>query len=139
MVRITDDLTIPEDELGFDYARSSGPGGQNVNKVETKVTLRFDLRASASLNEEQKERIGEELGTRITKDGILRVTSQRHRTRKANQNATIERFAELLAAALEERAPRRPTRVPRKARQKRLEDKRRRSRTKQLRSRPPEE
>jgi len=136
MLRINDDLSIDDDELRFEFARSSGPGGQNVNKVETKVRLLFDLRGSRSLNAELKRRIEEKLATRITKDGVLQIASQRHRSREANRRAAIERFAELLAEALEEDEPRFPTRVPKAQRKQRLESKRRRSQKKELRAKP---
>ena len=139
MPRINDDLTIDDDELRFEFARSSGPGGQNVNKVETKVRLLFDLRRSRSLSSDQRRRIEERLSTRITKSGVLHVSSQRHRTREANRRATIERFADLLADALEEAEPRVRTRVPKAARKRRLESKRRRSQKKAMRARPGEE
>jgi ribosome-associated protein len=139
MLRINDDLGIDEDELRFEFARSSGPGGQNVNKVETKVRLLFDLRASRSLNSAQRTQIEERLATRITKVGALHVSSQRHRTREANRKATIERFVELLAAALEDEAPRVKTKVPKAARKRRLESKRKRSQKKAMRARPGEE
>ena len=136
MPRVNDDLSIDDDELRFEFARSSGPGGQNVNKVETKVRLLFDLRGSRSLNAELKRRIEEKLATRITKDGVLQIASQRHRSREANRRAAIERFAELLAEALEEDEPRFPTRVPKAQRKQRLESKRRRSQKKELRAKP---
>jgi ribosome-associated protein len=139
MLRINDELWIDEDELRFEFARSSGPGGQNVNKVETKVRLLFDLGGSRSLNSEQRVRIEEHLSTRITKAGVLYVSSQRHRTREANRKATVERFVELLAEALEEESPRVRTRVPKAARKRRLESKRRQSRKKAMRGRPNEE
>ena len=139
MLRITDDLWIDEDELRFEFARSSGPGGQNVNKVETKVRLLFDLRDSHSLNSEQRSRIEERLSTRITKAGVLQVSSQRHRTREANRKATIERFVDLLADPLEETEPRVRTKVPKKARKKRLDSKRRRSQKKAMLAWPCEE
>jgi len=139
MLRINNDLWIDEDELSFEFARSSGPGGQNVNKVETKVRLLFDVRASRSLSSDQRSLIDERLATRITKGGVLHVSSQRHRTREANRRATIERFVELLADALEEDEPRVKTRVPKAARKRRLESKRRRSQKKAMRSRPGEE
>ena len=139
MLRINDDLWIDEDDLRFEFARSSGPGGQNVNKVETKVRLLFDLRDSRSVKSEQRRRIEEHLSTRITKAGVLQISSQRHRTREANRKATIERFIDLLAEALEEDEPRVRTRVPKKARKRRLESKRRRSQKKAMRSRPGEE
>ncbi len=139
MPRITDDLFIADDELRFEFARSSGPGGQNVNKVETKVRLLFDVRRSLSLSSDQKERIEERLATRISKDGLLHMSSQRHRTREANRKAAIERFVELLAAALSEDEQRVPTNVPKRARQRRLESKRRRSQKKALRQTPLDE
>ena len=139
MLHISDDLAIDEDELRFEFSRSSGPGGQNVNKVETKVRLLFDVGGSRSLAPAQRALIMERLSTRITKDGILHVTSQRHRSREANRRAAIDRFAELLADALEEDTPRVQTKVPKGAKRKRLETKRRRSRKKALRTPPDEE
>lgn len=139
MPRINEDLTIDDDELRFEFARSSGPGGQNVNKVETKVRLLFDIRASGSLSPEQISLIEERLATRISNDGILHLSSQRHRSREANRKATIDRFVELLAKALEEATPRVPTKVPKAAKKKRLESKRRRSQKKALRSKPDED
>ena len=139
MPRISDDLWIDDDDLRFEFARSSGPGGQNVNKVETKVRLLFDLQGSHSLSSEQLTLIEERLATRITKAGVLHVSSQRHRSREANRRATIERFVDLLAEALEEDEPRVRTRVPRVQRKRRLESKRRRSQKKAMRSKPGEE
>jgi len=136
MLRINDDLSIDDTELRFEFARSSGPGGQNVNKVETKVRLLFDVRASHSLSLEQRARIEQRLATRVTRDGVLQISSQRHRSREANRRATVERFGELLAMALAEDEPRLPTKVPKAARRRRLESKRQRSRKKALRTRP---
>ncbi len=135
MIQITDDVSIPDSEIDFTASRSSGPGGQNVNKVSTRVTLRFDLEASPWFSEEQKERIRERLATRISKEGILSVSAQRERSQSANREATRERFVELLQQALEVAPERRPTRVPRGVNRRRLEDKRRRSRVKRQRSR----
>jgi ribosome-associated protein len=136
MITIDDELEIPDSELDFRFARSSGPGGQNVNKVETRVTLLFDVEASPSLTDEQRDRIRERLATRINRQGVLRVTSQRHRTQAANQNAAIVRFAELLAEALRETTPRKPTRTPARIHRKRLERKRKRGEKKRLRKPP---
>ncbi|HUO86274.1 MAG TPA: alternative ribosome rescue aminoacyl-tRNA hydrolase ArfB, partial [Thermoanaerobaculia bacterium] len=104
-----------------------GPGGQNVNKVETRVTVRWDLGATAALSDEQKERLRQRLPNRITRAGVLHVTSQRHRTQAANRDAAVERLAELVAGALAEEAERKPTRVPRRAKRRRLEAKRKRA------------
>jgi ribosome-associated protein len=136
MVRISDNLEIPDSELSFRYARSSGPGGQNVNKVATKVTLLFPVFESAVLSDDQKRLVGERLGSRISKDGLLHVTSERHRTRSANQRDAVERFVELVATALRPRKRRRATRVPESSRRRRLEGKRRRSERKRLRGQP---
>jgi ribosome-associated protein len=136
MVRITDTLEIPDDELSFTASRSSGAGGQNVNKVSTRVTLTFDLGASPSLTLAEKQRIGGQLATRVNKAGVLRVTSQRHRTQAANRDAALARFAELLRSALYREPFRRPTRIPRSVREHRLSDKRRQGALKQERARP---
>jgi ribosome-associated protein len=136
MPRINDRIEIPDAELSFATARSSGPGGQNVNKVETRVTLLFDLDGSLSLSDSQKARLRRRLATRINKQGVLRVVSQRHRTQAANRQAATERFVELVRAALRRRRRRVATRPSAKARARRLENKRRRSRLKARRRRP---
>ena len=136
MLRINDVLSINESELDYEFARSSGPGGQNVNKVETKVTLKFVVEDSNALTDDQKRRVTEALATRITKDGVLRVTSQRHRTREANRHAAIARFIELIDDALIVRAPRRKTKISRAAKKRRLEGKKRRGHVKQMRKPP---
>ena len=133
MIRINDAVSIDDNELLFEYARSSGPGGQNVNKVETKATLRFSLTETTSLTDEQKYLIRDRLPGRITKKDVLRVTCQRHRTREANRKECLDRFASLLAEALTEDPERRPTRVPRKEKRRRKDDKKHRGRVKALR------
>ena len=139
MVEINPQLEIPDSELELRTSRSSGPGGQNVNKLETRVTVRFDVAGSPSLDDGQRQRIREALATRITKDGVLQVTSQRHRTQAANRDAAVARLAELVAEALEPERERRPTKVPRASRRRRLQAKRRRGRLKRERSAPPTE
>ena len=136
MPRIADDLAIPDEELSFETSRSGGPGGQNVNKLETKVTLRFDVAGSPSLAPEQRERLLARLPTRIDRRGVLRVTSQRHRTQAANREAAVERFVELLRDALREETPRKATRPSRAVARRRLESKRRRGERKRERSAP---
>ncbi|MDH3744442.1 MAG: alternative ribosome rescue aminoacyl-tRNA hydrolase ArfB [Acidobacteriota bacterium] len=133
MLRIDENLRLPLGELSYVTSRSSGPGGQNVNKVETRVTLLFDVDGSPSLSEEQKARLGERLATRINKEGVMRVVASKHRTQKANRAAARERFADLLAGALKKRRRRRKTRVPKAAKRRRLEDKRHRSELKRRR------
>ena len=135
---ITPDVAIDEGEIQVSFARSGGPGGQHVNTSDTKVELRFDVAASASLNPEQKERVRERLSTRLTDQGVLVLFASEHRSQTRNRVAVTERFKGLLAEALAPPAPpRRPTRPSRAARRAGLEAKRRRAATKNLR-RPPE-
>ena len=135
MIEISAELSIPEEELSFQASRSGGPGGQNVNKVATRVTLLFDVAESPSLSDAQRALIRERLATRISNAGVLQVTSQRHRSQARNREETVVRFVELLRWALAERSERRPTRPPRAARERRLQTKKQRSRVKQERSR----
>jgi ribosome-associated protein len=134
MVQVTPDLEIPDEELVFTTSRSGGRGGQNVNKVSTRVTLRFDVENSPSLSSEMRSRLREQLAGRINRQGVLRVTSQRHRSQHANKEAVVRRFAALLREALEQPPARVPTEVPAEAEARRLEEKRRRSQTKRERS-----
>jgi len=130
MVRILEDLDIPDGELAFTTSRSSGPGGQNVNKVNTRVTLLFDVDASPYLSAEQRQVLRTRLAGRINREGILRVVSQRHRTQLANRETAVQRFVDLLREALAEEPERIPVKLPETVNEKRLEAKRRRSRTK---------
>ncbi len=134
MIEITKSLAIPESELSFAFSRSSGPGGQNVNKVSTRVTLSFDCRNSPSLSPEQKELLYSRLATRISRQGVLRVVSYRHRTQGANREAAVARFVELLQQALHRDKPRRPTKVSKAAKERRLETKKHRGLLKKRRS-----
>ena len=127
-------LAIPLAELSFETSRSSGPGGQNVNKVESRVTLLFPVANSPSLDERQRELLLARLRTRVSKAGVLRVSAQRHRSQAANREEAVARFAELLRDALVEDPARRPTRPTRASRKRRLQGKRRRSELKRLRS-----
>ena len=126
MLEITRSLSIPESELRMQRSRSTGPGGQNVNKLETRVTLLFDVVGSSVLTDSQRERILTVLRTRITKDGVLRVTSQRHRTQGANREAATERFVALLREALKPIKKRRPTKPTRASKTRRLDAKKQR-------------
>ena len=134
MIEIKNDIIISENELVFKFSRSSGPGGQNVNKVNTRVTLLFDLANSTNLSDIQKKRILKQLAGRTGKNGIIRVVSQRHRTQKANRRAAIERLQKLLSLAMETKPIRKKTKVPGSAKRQRLEEKKRRSILKQQRA-----
>jgi len=134
MVEITQDISIREDELVFKTSRSGGPGGQNVNKVNTRVTLFFDVTHCESFTETQKRHILTRLSGRANRKGVIRVVSQKHRTQKANREAAIERFQLLLAEALKKRPVRKKTRIPYAINQRRLAEKKRRSQLKQQRA-----
>lgn len=130
-------VRIPTWELRFVFSRSPGPGGQNVNKVSTRVTLLFDVADSESLTPAQRGRVRRQLATRIDRHGTLRVVSARHRTQAANRRAAVQRFVELLADALTVRKTRVKTRIPRRAVERRLQNKTRHSQLKRLRRTRP--
>ncbi len=134
MIEVNERVSIPDSEIEFHMSSSSGPGGQNVNRVRTRVTLRFDVEASGSLIDGEKMRVFARLSTRINKEGVLQVHSERHRSQEMNRTAAECRLGELLGEALEETRPRRRTKVPGGSRKRRREDKQRRSRLKQTRS-----
>ena len=134
MIEITDDIAICADEFVFKASRSGGPGGQNVNKVNTRVTLFFDVAGCEVLSDIQKQRILRRLATRADKNGVVRVVSQKYRTQKANRRASVERLQELLREALKTKPVRKKTKVPERAHRRRLEEKKRRSMLKKLRA-----
>jgi len=136
VIRITPEVAIPVAELEFRASRASGPGGQGVNTTDSRVELRFDISGSPSLSDEVKELALRRLGPRVDSGGVLRVVAQAQRSQLANRRAAMERFAELLAAALATPRARRPTRPTRASTARRVESKRRRSATKRLRDRP---
>lgn len=135
LIRITEDLSLPSEEVRFTFSRSGGPGGQNVNKLNSRATLWFDVENSPSLTAYQKLKIRRSLAGRINKDGVLQVAAEQHRTQKANRDDALQRFTELLAAALAEKKVRKKTRMSAGAREKRLQAKKRRSLLKTCRSR----
>jgi ribosome-associated protein len=122
--RIDEQISIPEDEPVFTACRSSGAGGQNVNKVSSRVTLWFDVVNSPTLSAEQKELVMRRLATRIGKDGVLRVVSQQTRSQAENRELAVERFIELLQDAVKQVPIRKKTRVSKGAKLHRLEEKR---------------
>ena len=134
VIEINSEVSIPRSELEFSVSRSAGPGGQHVNKVSSRVTLHFDVEQSPSLTDGQKVRIVERLPTRITRAGVLQLHCQKHRSQSANRELAVERFAELLRQALRRAKPRKKTRASKAAKQRRLEDKRRRAAVKRTRS-----
>ena len=133
VVRITDTVSIPISELRFRFARSSGPGGQHVNRSATQVELLFDVAGSPSLDEVQRRRVLTNLKSRIDKEGVLHLVSQETRSQLRNREEVVERFRELMRDALHVPKKRRPTRPTRAARKRRLEEKRRRSEAKRRR------
>lgn len=133
-LKITDQLMIPEEELSFTASRSGGPGGQNVNKVSTRITLWFDVLGSSSLSEGQKQQITQRLPTRINKVGMLWVTAQQTRSQASNKELAKSRLAELLAQALQNPIKRKRTRIPQRVQEHRLESKKKRGRLKRNRS-----
>jgi ribosome-associated protein len=135
MIPIDGSLAIPDEAVSYLTSRSGGPGGQNVNKLETRVTVRLDL-ATPALSPAQRERLQERLATRITRAGVLQVTAQRHRTQAANREAALARLVELVQGALVEEAPRRPTRPGRQAKVRRVAAKRQQAERKRGRARP---
>jgi ribosome-associated protein len=134
MIRITDAIAIEESELSESFVRASGPGGQNVNKVSSAVQLRFNVRQSPSLPNDVAVRLMRLAGKRLTKDGIIVIIAQQHRTQERNREDARERLFDLIRKAAVRPIPRRPTKVPKTQRRERLEGKKHRSSIKRLRS-----
>jgi ribosome-associated protein len=132
-------VDIPTEEIDVTFARSGGPGGQNVNKVATKVVLRWRPAESAALTPAQLERITEKLASRITNDGDLLVTSERTRYQDRNRDDAMAKLATLVKDALHVPKKRRKTRPTAASRQRRIDAKKRRGSTKRMRREPPDD
>jgi ribosome-associated protein len=135
VIRITRSISIGEDELTEVFVRSSGPGGQNVNKVSTAVQLRFDVANSPSLPDDVRERLTRLAGSRMTDDGVLVLDARQFRTQLRNREDARERLVELIRRAAVSPKTRKRTRPTRASRRKRLEAKRHRGQTKKRRGR----
>ncbi len=140
MIRITRTISIDEAEIREEFIRSSGPGGQNVNKVATAVQLRFDAGRSASLPDDVRERLTRLAGRRMTTDGVLIIEARRFRTQQRNRTDALDRLVELIRKAAQKPKPRRKTKPTFTSKKRRLETKRRRGDTKRTRGAiPPSE
>lgn len=131
---ITVDLLLPE--LKFLTTRSGGPGGQHVNKVETKVILSFDIAGSARLTDEQKQLLLTRLSTKVSKDGVLQIAAQESRSQHANRELALEKFRALVASAFHKPKRRKPTRPTRASKEKRMTSKKARAEKKKWRQKP---
>ncbi len=133
MIRVTDHISLDEREIVESFVRASGPGGQNVNKLATAVQLRFDVRGSPSLPAQVRVRLEKLAGTRMTRDGVLVIAAQRHRTQARNRQDALDRLLDLIRRAAVAPRPRRPTRPTAAARERRIETKKHRAGVKGLR------
>jgi ribosome-associated protein len=137
MIRITPSIALNDSEIEESFIRASGPGGQNVNKLATAVQLRFDARHSPSLPNDVSVRLQRLAGRRLTRDGALVITAQRHRTQERNRADALERLIELIRQAAVVPKARRPTAPSQASRARRLQSKKRRSGIKRLRTAKP--
>jgi len=133
MIRVTEQIALDEAELEESFIRSSGPGGQNVNKLATAVQLRFDVRRSRALPNDVAVRLMKLAGSRLTQDGVLVITAQSERSQKRNRDEALERLLDLIRQASVRPVKRRPTRPTKASREKRLEKKKQRSSIKSMR------
>lgn len=133
MIRVTPSIRIDESELQFDFVRSSKPGGQNVNKVNTAVQLRFDAQRTAAFGRDVFERLRKAAGSRMTRDGIVVITAQRYRTQERNREDAIDRLVRLITRAAYPPRPRKKTKPTRASKERRLDEKKRRAEKKRRR------
>ena len=133
MIEITDSISLGDDEIKLEFVQSSGPGGQNVNKLATAVQLRFDVRRSPSLPEDVRSRLERLAGKRLSEDGVLIIEARRYRTQEHNRQDAIDRLVAMIRKATEKPKPRKKTRPTAESRQRRLDEKRRRGEIKSLR------
>ncbi len=137
MIQITRTIAIEDRELSLEFVRSSGPGGQNVNKVATAAQLRFDAMGSPSLPDRVKERLVKLAGRRMTTDGVIVIDARRYRTQERNRQDAIDRLVKLIKKAAARPKRRRATKPTRASRERRLTTKKRRGRLKQDRGTRP--
>jgi len=137
MIRVTDRISLRDDEIELDFVRASGPGGQNVNKVATAVQLRFDAAGSPSLPEDVRRRLLRLAGRRATDEGVIVIDARRHRTQERNRQDAVDRLVELIVRAAHTPKPRRRTRPTGASRRRRVDDKKRRGALKRQRSDKP--
>jgi len=137
MIRVTDSISLDDSEIEESFVRSSGPGGQNVNKLSTAVQLRFDVRGSPSLPNDVAIRLMRLAGKRMTKDGVLVLIAQNHRTQERNRAEALERLIALIQEASIRPTVRRATKPTRASKERRIEGKKRRSGIKNLRQSKP--
>lgn len=136
MLEVTDTIRIPDEELEWSYARSGGPGGQNVNKVSSKAVLRWAMAASRAVGPDVKARLRSAYPSRVTADGDVVISSQEFRDQERNREASTAKLVEMVRKALERPKARRPTRPTKGSKERRLTEKRQRSERKNDRRGP---